>query len=177
MGRRGALRGRLWTGHQRERRHRCDDPEDRRPQTPDGRRFDHGLSGGALTVVAAASLALQHPWSSPSSPCSVISRHRVGFLAAVLLAPSVSAANTVNGDFRSASSAPSDASRHDIHQEGWVGGLVLTKATNPLIYRVDSPDRADIHLLESVVADLTGGYAELRVEPCRAGPCLRPGSG
>ena len=131
------------------------DPEG--PTAPDPLTDDdstHGLSGGALTgggcsqSGSAASMVL-----SVLALLTIVSRHRVGFLAAVLLAPSVSAANTVNAQsFRSAPSQRTFLTLPDttFSQEGWVGGLVLTQATNPLIYRVDSPDRADIHLLEQV---------------------------
>ena len=55
----------------------------------------------------------------------------------------------------------------------------LDSATNPLIYRVDSPDRPDIHLLEQVwSADVTGGYTFERFAVSLAAPqYVRPGSG
>ena len=148
------------------------------PTAPDPLTDDdstHGLSGGALTgggcsqSGSAASMVL-----SILALLTIASRHRMGFLAAILLAPSVSAANTVNAQsFRSATLQRTFLTLPDttFSQEGWVGGLVLTQATNPLIYRVDSPDRADIHLLEQVwSADLTGGYTFERFALSLAAP-------
>ena len=125
---------------------------------------EYGLSGGAFTgggcsqagPITSLHLALL-------AAIMIVSRRRVEPLALILLVPGTGWADSVNAQtFRPVSLQRTFLTMPDavLSQEGWTAGMMLTHTRNPLIYRVDGPNRENIRLLGQLwSSDMTTGYA------------------